>query len=253
MRHFENEILAERYDEKRPKQHRVIIQTFVNEISQETKFAHVLDVACGTGHSSHPLLEISDKVTGVDISEEMVNIAKRNIPEIDFRVSPAERLFCENNSIDAAFVGMAFHWFDKDAFLSELSRILKPGGWLVIYGLGSPKDMSLTPTYRKWYTENYWQEFPNPPRSGGSFSEMIELHKEQFSYEGELNIRFDYHMNQDELRELLTTQSNIQQAVENGQSLESIDSYLNKELNQFFETERKTINFKGNGQYAKRV
>ncbi|MBV7330826.1 class I SAM-dependent methyltransferase [Chloroflexi bacterium TSY] len=141
MRHFENRSIATRYDNGRPQLHGAIITLFVKEIGQSEPFSVVLDVACGTGHSSEPLMQISKRVIGIDVSRAMIEIARRNLPNVEFKIGRAESLPSDIGPIDAAFVGNGFHWLNKQKFLLSLSHLLSPSGWLAVYGLGSPNNM----------------------------------------------------------------------------------------------------------------
>ncbi len=52
---------------------------------------------------------------------------------VAYACSSAERLPFLDASFDLLTVALAFHWFDRDPFLTEARRVLSPNGWLVIY------------------------------------------------------------------------------------------------------------------------
>jgi SAM-dependent methyltransferase len=52
----------------------------------------VLDAGCGTGYLSRKLQEKGAKVTGVDLSEKMIEIARKNNPHIDFHVDSCSEM-----------------------------------------------------------------------------------------------------------------------------------------------------------------
>ena len=96
----------------------------------------MLELGCGFGRSLPILSELSKKVTAVDISAEMIRIAKKNVKakNVDFLVSPSESLpFCDEkyNTVIcfAAFDAM----YQKEA-LSEINRISKKGSRVLITG-----------------------------------------------------------------------------------------------------------------------
>jgi demethylmenaquinone methyltransferase/2-methoxy-6-polyprenyl-1,4-benzoquinol methylase len=107
----------------------------------------MLDVATGTGDLSilacrllHP-----DSIKAVDISEEMMNIGREKVGEaglsdcISFEKQDCTQLPYSDNSFDAAMVSFGLRNFeDLDKGLSEIRRVLKPGGRLIALELSTP-------------------------------------------------------------------------------------------------------------------
>ena len=62
---------------------------------------HILDLCCGVGHLSHWLMSCGFRVTGVDGSEEMIRLARRNAPRAEFVVADA-REYTQDGAFDAA-------------------------------------------------------------------------------------------------------------------------------------------------------
>jgi SAM-dependent methyltransferase len=54
----------------------------------------------------------------------------KSLPDVQARAGTAEAIPLPDASIDAVAVGQAFHWFDGDAALPEIHRVLRPGGRL---------------------------------------------------------------------------------------------------------------------------
>jgi len=94
----------------------------------------VLDVGCGTGTILGAMADsCSINGFGIDISENMIEEAKRKCPEMEIHVSRCEETPFENDSFDVVTTCMAYHHFsDKPGFAREAARILKPGGYLYI-------------------------------------------------------------------------------------------------------------------------
>ena len=98
----------------------------------------VLDVACGTGEFERLLLERNprQKITGIDISEKMLNVARekyRAYPNIEFHQASVHSLLFASESFDVAVCANAFHYFDEpEVALAEMKRVLKPNGKIII-------------------------------------------------------------------------------------------------------------------------
>ena len=105
------------------------------ELAGLPKGAKVLDAGCGTGTNSRRLARAGLKVTGVDFSEYALGIAERGSAgrSIEYRPGDLTRLDLPTASFDGVFcVGVLMHVPELDAALSELVRVLKPGGKLVL-------------------------------------------------------------------------------------------------------------------------
>ena len=115
----------------------------------------VLDVACGTGDMVVELTRQGCDVTGVDISEEMLAIAKRKTASANFQFSTfnfqlgnAEALPFADGEFDAVTCVFGVRNFvHLEQGLGEMLRVLKPGGTMVILELATPDSPLLRPFY----------------------------------------------------------------------------------------------------------
>jgi len=94
----------------------------------------VLDVGCGTGYLLQKMSEQQEIAGyGIDIEPNMIDVAKRKCPEMDIQVSPSEKTPFDNDTFDVMTACMAYHHFsDKEGFIKEAARIIKPDGCLYI-------------------------------------------------------------------------------------------------------------------------
>jgi SAM-dependent methyltransferase len=91
---------------------------------------HILDLGCGDGQLTERLAESGAIVLGVDADPRMVEAAKSR--GIEAHTAMAESLPFFDGSFDAVFSNAALHWVrDQDAMMTEVRRVLKPGGRFV--------------------------------------------------------------------------------------------------------------------------
>jgi SAM-dependent methyltransferase len=89
----------------------------------------VVDLAAGTGKLTRPLLAIGAEVVAVEPVAEMRAALPAGARAVDGR---AEAIPLTTASADAVVVAQAFHWFDGDAALAEIHRVLRPGSSLAL-------------------------------------------------------------------------------------------------------------------------
>lgn len=119
----------------------------------------ILDVATGTGDFAVQALQLNpEKVTGVDISEGMLDVGRRKIKErkLDHRIEllsgDSENLPFEDNKFDAVTVGFGVRNFENlDRGLQEIYRVLRPGGMAVILEFSRPRRFPFRQIYSFYF------------------------------------------------------------------------------------------------------
>jgi SAM-dependent methyltransferase len=89
----------------------------------------VVDLAAGTGKLTRPLLASGAELIAVEPVAEMRATLPDSVKAVD---GTAERIPLDAGSVDAVTVAQAFHWFDGDAALAEIHRVLRPGSSLAL-------------------------------------------------------------------------------------------------------------------------
>jgi 2-polyprenyl-3-methyl-5-hydroxy-6-metoxy-1,4-benzoquinol methylase len=94
----------------------------------------VLDIGCGEGYFAAALAQRGAEVVAVDVAEEPLRRARALLPGLDARlVEPEAPLPLEDSSFDVVWSGETIeHVADTSQWLSEVRRVLRPGGLLVL-------------------------------------------------------------------------------------------------------------------------
>ena len=90
----------------------------------------VLDLGAGTGKLTTRLVERGLDVVAVDPIPEMLELLSNSLPETPALLGTAEDIPLPDDSVDAVLVAQAWHWFDPERAISEVARVLRPGGRL---------------------------------------------------------------------------------------------------------------------------
>lgn len=128
----------------------------------------ILDVGCGTGNYSIKLSQLGCSVVGVDISENMLEIAKKKSAKLNLNIrflhSNSEELPFDDESFDAVISITAIEFFtNPGASVKEMLRVIKEKGSLVIGTINkdSPWGKLYSTTYFKDNTVFRYANFLN--------------------------------------------------------------------------------------------
>ena len=114
----------------------------------------VLDVGCGTGRLAALLAErYGCKVWGVDVSKEMLDVARERVPRgVGLKRAAAEDLPFADGWFERATMTLVYHHLDRRRALPEVRRVLAPGGCLAFLTF-DPKQ------FAGYYLNRYFPSF----------------------------------------------------------------------------------------------
>lgn len=92
----------------------------------------VLEIGCGTGLFTEKIYNATHaNITGIDISEDLLEVAREKLRQTEFRMEDAMNLTYEDNSFDVVCGSSVLHHLDLLKSYSEIFRVLKPRGRMV--------------------------------------------------------------------------------------------------------------------------
>ncbi|WKK79137.2 bifunctional demethylmenaquinone methyltransferase/2-methoxy-6-polyprenyl-1,4-benzoquinol methylase UbiE [Marivirga arenosa] len=129
------------------------------KLLKEIQPKQILDIATGTGDFAIESLKLNpDHVTGVDISEGMLNVGREKLKKrkLDDRITltsgDSENLPFEDNKFDAIIVAFGVRNFENlEKGLAEMNRVLRPGGKVVVLEFSKPKSFPFKQLYNFYF------------------------------------------------------------------------------------------------------
>ena len=148
----------------------------VQAIADQPEVRRVLDVATGTGDFAIAIakkLPAGSEIIGIDLSEQMLEVGRQKVQEnIALQQGDVEHLDFEDGRFDRVSVAFGIRNFEHlEQGLSEMCRVLRPGGKLVILELSYPDNPFIL-----WFYKLYALHFL--PFIGG----LISGNKEAYRY-----------------------------------------------------------------------
>ena len=119
------------YEKGRPGYPTAAIETLARacDLDEDTV---IVDLGAGTGKFTRELFALSHQVTAIEPVAAMRAVFEERYPGARILEGTAEDVPLPEQSVDVVTVAQAFHWFDHGPALDEISRLVRPGGWLAL-------------------------------------------------------------------------------------------------------------------------
>lgn len=181
---------ASKYSQSRPTYPDSFFDKIVafHQAGKDGQFNRVVDLGCGPGEASLPMLDKFDEVIATDVSGSMIKKAQANfdkksaelraagkhVPKkVTVALSASEDLSkilpspSQDGSVDLVTAAECVHWFDWDKWLTEMVRVIKKDGTLAFFSYVDPIFIDY-PELQEFYEETvyesgdflgpYWQQ-----------------------------------------------------------------------------------------------
>jgi SAM-dependent methyltransferase len=112
---------------------RAVLGLFCDVVLAADLGTSIGDVGCGTGHLEPYLAAKGLAPRGIDLSPEMIRVARRDYPDFGFEVADLRQLPFEDASLAGVVCWYSLMYLapsDRPAAFGELARVVKPGGYL---------------------------------------------------------------------------------------------------------------------------
>ena len=120
------------------------IRKEVCRIARRRRFRNIVDICCGTGQQCIMLNELGFKVTGIDLSPGMIEVARRKSQRLNIRyyVEDGTALHFDDHVFDCAILSFSLHEKDEASrgrIIEEALRVVTPDGRMILVDYLSPR------------------------------------------------------------------------------------------------------------------
>ncbi|WP_112245539.1 class I SAM-dependent methyltransferase [Kribbella monticola] len=156
---------AELYDRVRPTYPPALYDELAALVGNRPR---VLEIGCGTGQATRPMLERGWSVKAVELSPELSRVARAKLPELEVITADFDTWPLPAERFDMVLSATAFHWLDPQTRMSRAADLLRPGGVLAVVSThhvagGSEQLWSdVQDCYRRFTTDADESGLPDP-------------------------------------------------------------------------------------------
>ena len=247
---FDHKRIANGYAKDRPWLHKLVMDKVKSDCTLYKPFKNGLDVGCGAGLSTKALKLICEKVTGTDISDEMIRVCKSlyDTPEFTFYTAKAEETKLPEMPYDIVTAAGVVNWVEKDLLLTNMDSVMAKNGLLIIYDFWISDKMAGNDAYTEWYHDLYLANFPKPPRKEDIWQQK-DL-PDNFLIKNQVTYEIEHEFDMDSFIRLMMIQSNVNAQIEGGHKTEKeIHSWMLETLKPIFDNKQHTLIFEGYNWY----
>ena len=247
---YVGERLAHGYAFHRPPVHPRVLELVAQDLDIRTPWRRGLDVGCGAGLSTAALGRLVTAAVGFDPNGNMLVHCRQVAPGATFVVARAEAPPFAARTFDVITAAGALNYVDLSRFLREAARLLVPAGVLVVYDFSSGRRIVGDSRLERWFQsfEARWP-FPKGYALDASRLEAPEAGLtivRRRAFETALSLTAPAYV------DYVLTETNVEQALQAGQSLVEIRHWCAERLVPIFDGGTRDVVFEGEIVYVKR-
>lgn len=235
--------MAEGYARSRPPVHPHVVKLIAQHLAPAAPYAYALDIGCGAGLSTAPLLPLARCVVGIEPSLAMLRWARRHIPAALFASGSSEALPVQTASMDLITAAGSLNWSDLDLVFPEIRRVLKPSGRFVLYDFGQGREMDGSSRLAQWEDE-FKRRYPSPPAIT-IVPSVLNTAPYGLKLEDEEPFSIGITLAEDFYLEYALTETNVAAAIHNGADMTAIRDWCATTLRDVFQGAPQTVTFNG--------
>lgn len=242
---FSDSLMAAGYAAARPPVHPRVVGLSHQWLGGRT-LRLAVDLGCGAGLSTRPLLDVASHVVGFDPAEVMVRAAHAICPAARFFVAGAEAMPLPAHSVDLlAAAGSLNYARDLDAVWPEAARVLADDGVFAIYDFAPGRRLVEAPDLETWF-DAFTTRYPYPQSQAIPLSpDRLAARAHGFAVTRAESFAMPLPLSQAFYVDYMLTETNVQAAVIGGASIEAIREWCASTLQPVFDGRTRDVVFTG--------
>jgi SAM-dependent methyltransferase len=229
---FATSEMALGYARSRPPVHPQVIERVLERLKPAAKFRRALDIGCGAGLSTAPLERLAEQSVGMEPAASMLAWTSATAPHARFLVGRAEAIPLGSASIDLMAAAGSLNYVDLAAFFDEASRVLEPGGMLLVYDFSAGGESRESAALGAWFQE-FFRRHPAPEGEAGEITTQ-KLLRPGFRLRIHEDFEIGLPMKAHAYLDYMLTETNVAKAVREGAALAEIRAWCRTTLDPVF-------------------
>ncbi len=244
---FGDGAMAAGYAAARPPVHQHVV-ALLQQWTGPVGYRLAVDIGCGAGLSTRPLVALASCCVGIDPADSMVRTARRIVPQATFVTAAGEAMPFARGSVDLLTAAGSLNYArDLDAVWPEALRVLAPRGVLVVYDFTAARsfadrqDIALD----TWY-ERFVRRYPPPVSGAVPLSPAILSTRARGlrvtrsdTFELALDLTPDFYVS------YMLTETNVHQAARGGVAIDTVREWCTATLAPVFGARPRTVLVRG--------
>ena len=247
---YGSERLGLGYAFRRPPVHPLVLDLVADDLGLDAPLARGLDIGCGAGLSTAALSRLTRTAVGLEPNGAMLIHRARVAPGAQFAVARAEAIPFRSGSFDVLTAAGALNYVDRERFLPEAARVLVPGGTLVVYDFSSGRRIAEDHRLEMWF-DAFQARWPFPRGYAFDHSRLdspavgLRIGRRR-EFVVAIPLALPAYV------EYVLTETNVEQAIQAGESLEAIRDWCTRGLADIFGPGPREVLFEGYILYVHR-
>ena len=250
---FAASAMAAGYASARPPVHPLVIARVCQDLGWTLPVARALDLGCGAGLSTGPLVGLARHCVGLEPAASMLRWTGTTAPGASFVVAAAEQLPFPDESVDVITAAGSLNYTALDAALAEARRVLVPTGVLIAYDFTPGRSFCHGAALDAWF-DAFRQRCPRPVSEALVLdpTRLADAAAPGFRLASSTDFAFGLQMSAAAYEAYMLTETSVAAAVRRGESLEDIRAWCRSTLADVFAGDAREVVFRGYIAYLRR-
>lgn len=223
---FSTADMAAGYASARPPVHAHVLDHWRGQARHRSRVALAVDLGCGSGLSTRPLLPFATRCLGVEPAVAMLPHATRMAPGAWFAAASGEQLPLRRASVDLVVAAGSLNYVrDFELCVREVHRVLRRDGRLMVYDFATARRAASGPWLSTWF-DAFVARYPRPASEARPLDPDRLGRIESFTLAHSARVSLALPMTRDAYAAYMLTETNVAAGVRGGTPLASVRGWI---------------------------